>query len=130
MKRKFVEGNEEGVSAVIGVILMVAITVAIAATVFSIVSGIIVEDNDTETPRYIYQNHSGILQGCWVDVDDKDSIRIGNDTIHDVYIDERETKYLLRFLGENITLILIEYQTDVWYDYDKGDLIYIGAYLN
>ena len=38
--RKFVEG-EEAVSAVIGVILMVAITVAIAATVYVYVSGII-----------------------------------------------------------------------------------------
>jgi len=36
--RKFVEG-EEAVSAVIGVILMVAITVAIAATVYVYVSG-------------------------------------------------------------------------------------------
>jgi len=36
--RKFVEGDE-GVSAVIGVILMVAITVAIAATVYVYVSG-------------------------------------------------------------------------------------------
>jgi len=39
--RKFVESNEEGVSAVIGVILMVAITVAIAATVYVYVSGMI-----------------------------------------------------------------------------------------
>jgi flagellin-like protein len=39
--RKFVDGNEEGVSAVIGVILMVAITVAIAATVYVYVSGMI-----------------------------------------------------------------------------------------
>ena len=39
--RKFVEGEEEGVSAVIGVILMVAITVAIAATVYVYVSGMI-----------------------------------------------------------------------------------------
>jgi flagellin-like protein len=38
--RKFVEG-EEAVSAVIGVILMVAITVAIAATVYVYVSGMI-----------------------------------------------------------------------------------------
>jgi len=38
--RKFVEG-EDAVSAVIGVILMVAITVAIAATVYVYVSGII-----------------------------------------------------------------------------------------
>ena len=38
--RKFVDG-EEAVSAVIGVILMVAITVAIAATVYVYVSGMI-----------------------------------------------------------------------------------------
>lgn len=38
--RKFIDG-EEAVSAVIGVILMVAITVAIAATVYVYVSGII-----------------------------------------------------------------------------------------
>ncbi len=41
--RKFIEaiGEEEAVSAVIGVILMVAITVAIAATVYVYVSGMI-----------------------------------------------------------------------------------------
>jgi len=39
--RKFIEGEDEGVSAVIGVILMVAITVAIAATVYVYVSGMI-----------------------------------------------------------------------------------------
>ena len=38
--RKFIE-KEAGVSAVIGVILMVAITVAIAATVYVYVSGMI-----------------------------------------------------------------------------------------
>ena len=38
--RKFVEGKE-AVSAVIGVILMVAITVAIAATVYVYVSGML-----------------------------------------------------------------------------------------
>ncbi len=39
--RKFINGEEEAVSAVIGVILMVAITVAIAATVYVYVSGMI-----------------------------------------------------------------------------------------
>ena len=39
--RKFVEADERAVSAVIGVILMVAITVAIAATVYVYVSGMI-----------------------------------------------------------------------------------------
>ncbi len=37
--RKFIKGEEEAVSSVIGVILMVAITVAIAATVYVYVSG-------------------------------------------------------------------------------------------
>jgi flagellin-like protein len=39
--RKFVQADERAVSAVIGVILMVAITVAIAATVYVYVSGMI-----------------------------------------------------------------------------------------
>ena len=39
--RKFIEADDEAVSAVIGVILMVAITVAIAATVYVYVSGMI-----------------------------------------------------------------------------------------
>ena len=38
---KFIEGDERAVSAVIGVILMVAITVAIAATVYVYVSGML-----------------------------------------------------------------------------------------
>ena len=44
--RKFVEG-EEAVSAVIGVILMVAITVAIAATVYVYVTGIVPTTSST-----------------------------------------------------------------------------------
>ena len=39
--RKFIEADDNAVSAVIGVILMVAITVAIAATVYVYVSGMI-----------------------------------------------------------------------------------------
>ncbi len=39
--RKFISNDDEAVSAVIGVILMVAITVAIAATVYVYVSGMI-----------------------------------------------------------------------------------------
>ncbi len=47
--RKFIKG-EEAVSAVIGVILMVAITVAIAATVYVYVSGMI-GTSPTVTPN-------------------------------------------------------------------------------
>ena len=47
--RKFING-EEAVSAVIGVILMVAITVAIAATVYVYVSGMV---TPTETGKVI-----------------------------------------------------------------------------
>jgi flagellin-like protein len=48
--RKFREADERAVSAVIGVILMVAITVAIAATVYVYVSGMI-GGTKTQTPN-------------------------------------------------------------------------------
>ena len=48
--RKFKEADERAVSAVIGVILMVAITVAIAATVYVYVSGMI-GGTKTQTPN-------------------------------------------------------------------------------
>ena len=50
--KKFVEG-EEAVSAVIGVILMVAITVAIAATVYVYVSGMLTPGSTT-TPDFTF----------------------------------------------------------------------------
>jgi flagellin-like protein len=48
--RKFKQADERAVSAVIGVILMVAITVAIAATVYVYVSGMI-GGTKTQTPN-------------------------------------------------------------------------------
>jgi len=50
--RKFVEGDE-AVSAVIGVILMVAITVAIAATVYVYVSGMIGVQQKVPTVQFL-----------------------------------------------------------------------------
>jgi flagellin-like protein len=47
--RKFIEADDRAVSAVIGVILMVAITVAIAATVYVYVSGML-GGGQTKTP--------------------------------------------------------------------------------
>jgi flagellin-like protein len=45
--KKYILEEDEGVSAVIGVILMVAITVAIAATVYVYVSGMMGEGQET-----------------------------------------------------------------------------------
>jgi flagellin-like protein len=58
--RKFVKG-EEAVSAVIGVILMVAITVAIAATVYVYVSGMI-GTSPTSTATISMVSKSGYIQ--------------------------------------------------------------------
>ena len=55
--RKFVE--EEAVSAVIGVILMVAITVAIAATVYVYVSGMLGGPQSTQEDAVITSSVSG-----------------------------------------------------------------------
>lgn len=57
--RKFVDG-EEAVSAVIGVILMVAITVAIAATVYVYVSGMMGTENEI-TPVITFQKQDTAL---------------------------------------------------------------------
>lgn len=55
--RKFIDG-EEAVSAVIGVILMVAITVAIAATVYVYVSGMMSEPS-VQPPQITFQADQG-----------------------------------------------------------------------
>ncbi len=55
--RKFKMENDEAVSAVIGVILMVAITVAIAATVYVYVSGMIGDSPET-TPNLQFTRDS------------------------------------------------------------------------
>jgi len=72
--RKFVEG-EEAVSAVIGVILMVAITVAIAATVYVYVSGMLspvptAAPNITGTVKTVDDNVTITLSGEYVEITD------------------------------------------------------------
>jgi FlaG/FlaF family flagellin (archaellin) len=57
--RKFVE-DSEAVSAVIGVILMVAITVAIAATVYVYVSGMISAEDESKMISAIQSETSGL----------------------------------------------------------------------
>jgi len=61
--RKFVE-DDEAVSAVIGVILMVAITVAIAATVYVYVSGMLPSGSSSGPSMSMSQD--GALSGTWV----------------------------------------------------------------
>jgi len=62
--RKFIKG-EEAVSAVIGVILMVAITVAIAATVYVYVSGMLPSSRSSVPSISLVQNSAATENG-WV----------------------------------------------------------------
>jgi FlaG/FlaF family flagellin (archaellin) len=57
--REFRTGEDDAVSAVIGVILMVAITVAIAATVYVYVSGMIGESSQSTPSIACNTDHSG-----------------------------------------------------------------------
>ena len=57
--RKFKEAEDNAVSAVIGVILMVAITVAIAATVYVYVSGMIGGGSESTPSIACNPDHSG-----------------------------------------------------------------------
>jgi flagellin-like protein len=65
--KKFREG-EEAVSAVIGVILMVAITVAIAATVYVYVSGMIGGGPATAFPNIVLKDDVAICGGVGDDL--------------------------------------------------------------
>ena len=80
--RKFVN-DEEAVSAVIGVILMVAITVAIAATVYVYVSGILGTSPET-TPSIQFQKDNAAMTLTVTTADPTDlnwgDIRIVNTT--------------------------------------------------
>jgi len=68
--RKFIDG-EEAVSAVIGVILMVAITVAIAATVYVYVSGLVSGPRETApTVIFIIKDGSDTASGGTYSADD------------------------------------------------------------
>jgi len=66
--KKFIEGEEESVSAVIGVILMVAITVAIAATVYVYVSGMIggTAQKSATLSMNIYSRDDAANQTIWL----------------------------------------------------------------
>lgn len=129
--RKFIE-TKAGVSAVIGVILMVAITVAIAGTVYIYISQMIsVPSNDLHTPLFIevtYEevNFTGILYGFYEDEYNVDPIFIGNHTLEPVFIRYADERYLYHLIGYDITLILI----CVNYDAEFHHYTYIGAYIN
>ncbi|UCF11943.1 MAG: type IV pilin N-terminal domain-containing protein [Thermoplasmatales archaeon] len=66
--RRFIEGEEEAVSAVIGVILMVAITVAIAATVYVYVSGMIGGTTTTSSTvaMNVFDRDTSAYQVIWM----------------------------------------------------------------
>lgn len=79
MENRLFKGDKAGVSAVIGVILMVAITVAIAATVYVYVSGMIGDDSE---PR-LY------IEGTVMSVEE--SGMYGNFTVYNITLDDGNT---------------------------------------
>jgi len=114
--KKIIE-NKKGKGDVLGVILMVAITVAIAATAYIYVSGMIDRSDISEWEEVEF---TGVLQGFW-DCTSGDPIIIGGQQINNVtYVDEN---YLENFIGEDITLILGK-------NPEKEEYRYIRAYLN
>jgi len=108
--------KKAGASAIIGVILMVAMSVAIAATVFIYVNDLHFDYKETET---VYK--TGVLQGYSDYSDGCRTIYMNNENFTLTYTD---IDYLTNFIGQNITLTLETYYSG---DYDYK---YIGAYLN
>jgi len=110
--------NQIAISDVVAIILMVALTVAVAATVYVYVSSVVGSPSETDED-YIYK--VGIFQGYY-DID-SDPIVINNEHLN-VYSEHDDRIYLQNFIGQNITLVLVEY------DYRDYDYRYVGAYLN
>jgi len=110
-----IKSNDKALPAVIGVILIVAITVAIAAIVYVYVSDMTDRLSSNQNETIV----TGILQGFY-EVDGIDPIIINNQNYTVYHVD---TEYLMHLIGHNITLIL---GTSVYDDYDYE---YIGAYL-
>jgi len=115
--------NHKAENAVIGVILMVAITVAIAATIYFYVTEVDPGNRyDTETVEF-----SGILRG-FGDYDNKAFIMIGNDTIDNLRVsNSHENEYLIQLLGKDITIVFEKREgtrSDTTYYY------YQYAYIN
>jgi ABC-type maltose transport system permease subunit len=120
MKKIINKKNKTGVSAVLGVILMVAITVAIAATVYYYVSTIVnSSDNNTVICgkiKYIPVNenwkHYGVVQ-------------IDNNSFYSLYtMNDRDYSILKFAYKSNCTVSFIIY---TMYD---GDLAMLGDSVN
>lgn len=111
--------NDASVSAVIGVILMVAITVAIAGTVYVYVSGYV--NNAPLDEDLIYK--VGVPQGFYQDENGTTLFVFNYEYLDLQHLDEDEVTH---FIGQNVTLILQNY-TGRWGNYDY---IYKGIYLN
>ena len=123
--RKLDNNGRLGVSAVIGVIMMVAITVAIAATVYVYVSGINEERAGPDVRWYDGENISVILnRDTW----ENDELVIsfhkeGNYTLHIYYVfdyKDLRSKTLSFVIDEPIVDDPVEYSFERWVilDYD------------
>ena len=111
--------NNKAVSAVIGVILMVAIVVAISATTYVFISSLMnsYEPEEIETVRIEF---NGTLYGFWLIEHDDWMIELGDENIIITSFRENYRSYMTGLIGQNITLLT---------DYDGSDYHYVGAYL-
>ena len=142
--RKFIDG-EEAVSAVIGVILMVAITVAIAATVYVYVSGMIGSPTES-APDVTFQVNEGDDRLVVITTDpdvtwDEFAVRCDTDTV--IFLVDSEL-VLVGGLGQDAILDTIAPITDTtsldasdFIDFEAGNFVaapgphtVVGAELN
>ena len=99
--------KEKGVSAVIGVILMVAITIAIAATVYVYVSQYYGEESLTV--------EGTVLSVVEWDVYDDPSCAECNDTIYNITLDE-DNSYLMMFRTDDAVVPPVDVTIRFYYE--------------
>jgi flagellin-like protein len=106
--------EDEAVSAVIGVILMVAITVAIAATVYVFLSSKLSEPSELTYITGIYQGH----------YDNGTEPLVISGKEYKVYATKNDLLYLNNFIGLETTFVFVVT------DYRDYEYEFRGAYLS
>jgi flagellin-like protein len=117
---RYYSKNKKAVSAVIGVVLMVAITVAIAATVYFYVSTMI---NDLDV---VHSSYTGEFMGLYEENGSCSMVFIADDGLQRVLrnmmgVSDSEVSYLGFLIG---------HETTIRYSVINDRLTYEGAYLS
>jgi hypothetical protein len=119
MKGRNVCRSKAGLSAIVGIILIVVIVIAIAATMYVCVTGMMEQAKNNQN-NDTYFSYTGRFNG--IKENDCYNLKVGNHTIKGVYgITQNDYLFLMTLSGKNCTFSFYTHRNTTYY---------IEAYLN